>query len=374
VIKARSKKVSLLLVFMMLATLFIGVGTASASTDNVALTIPSVGTSGDNVTLGTIKVTETDSTTGSIVAGQQITVTLPTGVEYEAAATSSDLADYVGTSGLTLKYVSSGTKTLTVEIASRTADSSTNAALYFYFNKASKSQVSLDGPNSDIAVEIYAPNSGISNGKVINATSSSAGTTTTVLDDSTVSNSTGTQEVGTIRIAENRAASLKTGDEIKIIAPDDVDIKTTNSTDYINYANWVQSSYDLGTNSDGDSQLTLKVVPTTAGATPGFVNVKLMVSVTDSDLTGPITFTVKGDNVTTQKVTVGTIGDYDASVVAKGDPKTVKAGASDQEIQDMTVKELIKGSFLKNRDFTWNCRIMRTGIKNLPQLWKKATM
>jgi hypothetical protein len=395
---------------MMLATLFIGVGTASAATDNVAMTVPNIGTSTsgtDTAVLGTLKITETDAGAGSIVKGQQITINLPTGVEYNTpvstSATGDTLNAYVTSNNYDLTVKSASNKSMTVIVGDKSGSysSANKTYLKFYFGGNTDtaltthpeySAVTLDGPDADVAVTVYAPNSGITEGKVIVAKSSSSGTTATVLDDSTISNSKGTQLVGTLRIAENRANSIVAGDTIKIVAPDDVDFAdpimsgtgtgayatstvkygsdsdaTKNVKSYFS-GTWGETQFDkmntpitlkngktatatfgIKSNSDNRSEMDITVIPTASGETPGFVDVYLYVNVNDSDLTGPLTFKVKGDDVTNQDVTIGTIGDYKISVTAKGDPKTVKAGATDQEIQDMTIKELLKGSFLTNR-------------------------
>lgn len=355
-LKRRSKHFALLLVLTMLATMFVGVGTASAATENVALTVPNVGTSGVT-SLGTLKVRETSATIGSIAAGQQITVNLPAGVEYVTAPTLGNFTNYVTPDGVglvagNLTFESGSTKSLTISISGR-ANPAVQAELSFLFNVATFSQVDLDSPDADIAIEIYAPSSGITSGKVIVAKSASAGTTTTVMETKTVANGTN-KTIGTIRVAENRGASLAAGDQIKIVAPDDITIKTATVTP----VGWpavglAAPATVVGTpalNSDGYSQVIITInTPTTT--TPGFVNVELAVDVDDRDLTGALDFTVKGDNVTTQKVTVGKVADYTIEVAAKGDAKTVKAGFSNQELQEFTITEGLAGSFVDGRDF-----------------------
>lgn len=350
-IKARSKKISMLLILAMMMTLFVGVGTASAATDNVALTIPEVGTSGSGVTLGTLKITESDATVGSIDGGQQVTINLPKGVSYDTAPTTgSAIAQYVDVTGLSgtlaASIVAGSSKSLTIGITG--AAGATNSSLSFLFNAAGVSTVTLDGPDEEIAVEIYAPNSGITQGNVIVARSTSAGTTTTVMEEKTVAVGTN-KTVGTIRIAETRSNGVKTGDSIKIVAPSDITIVSAAAD--ISAANWTVASEAVGQNGDGYSQWTIKVNQTAAGATPGFLNLVLKVDVDDRDFNGPIDFTVKGDNVTTQKITVGKVADYNIEVEAKGDPKTVKAGFAGQGLQDLTIKENLAGSFVNNRDF-----------------------
>ncbi len=352
-IKARSKKISMLLILAMMMTLFVGVGTASAATDNVALTIPEVGTSGSGVTLGTLKITESDATVGSIDGGQQVTINLPKGVSYDTAPTTgSAIGNYVDVAGLvpaglTAAIVAGSSKSLTIGITGAHPGTA-NASLSFLFNAAGVSTVTLDGPDEEIAVEIYAPNSGITQGNVIVARSTSAGTTTTVMEEKTVAVGTN-KTVGTIRIAETRSNGVKTGDSIKIVAPSDITIVSAAAD--ISAANWTVASETVGQNGDGYSQWTIKVNPTAAGATPGFLNLVLKVDVDDRDFNGPIDFTVKGDNVTTQKITVGKVADYNIEVEAKGDPKTVKAGFAGQGLQDLTIKENLAGSFVNNRDF-----------------------
>ena len=348
----KRKHFALLLVLTMLATMFVGVGTASAATENVALTIPTVSQSDSGVTLGTLKITETSATMGSLAAGQQITINLPSGVEYDAVPTAATLASYVVADGTYLTaadlgFVAGSNKSLTIALNSRTSTLD-RAALSFLFNVAGVSTATIDAPDADIAIEIYAPNTGITQGKVVVARSSSAGTTATVMDDSTVP--VGNNKlVGTIRIAENRANSIKAGKQIKIVAPDDITI--TSAAADCTWANWTPASFNVAKNADGYSQLTLTVNPTAPGTTPGFVNIDLKIDVDDRDLRGPLEFTVKGDNVTTQKLTVGKVADYSIEVLCKGDAKTVKAGFAGQELQKMTIKENLKDSFVNGRDF-----------------------
>lgn len=360
-IKIRNKRIALLLVLMMLATMFVGVGTASAATTNIALTVPSVPATANGVTLGTMRLSETEATVGSINAGQQITINLPSGVSYAAAPTAATLGNYVAVDGVQLigvdpaagadiTFVAGTTKSLTVLVAGRTL--STDKA-YIEFLFTGGSAVNLDGAAADIAVEVYAPNSGVSSGSVVVATTSSAGTTTTVMTSATVANGAN-KAVGTIRIAETRANAVKTtaggNGTIKVIAPDGVDFDGATANTYVN---WIQGAVPAtSTNADGYREYSFTVVPTAAGANPGFVNIAIVADITDRDLTGPIEFTIKGDNVTTQKVTVGTIGDYDIAVEAESStPPTVKAGFAAQDLDDFTIKESLAGSFVNNRDF-----------------------
>ena len=355
-IKARNKKISMLLVVAMLMTMFAFVGSATAATDNVALTIPTVGSSGSGITLGTLKIVETSNTIGSITGTaanpQQVTINLPSGVAYDAAPTAATLASYVAPDGTYLaagdiSFVAGSTKSLTISIDNRT-DPSDKASLNFLFNAAGASTVTLDAPDADVAVEVYAPNSGITQGKVIVAESASAGTTTTVMEESTVAVGTN-KTVGTIRIAETRANAIKAGDQIKIVAPSDITI-VSGAAD-ITPANWAVATQAVAVNADGYSQWTITVTPTAAGTTPGFMNLVLVVDVDDRNFTGPIDFTVKGDNVTTQKIGVGKVADYSIDVVAAGDAKAVKAGFSGQVLQDLEIKEGLADSFVNNRDF-----------------------
>ncbi len=374
-IKARNKKISMLLVVAMLMTMFAFVGSATAATDNVALTIPTVGSSGSGITLGTLKIVETSNTIGSITGTaanpQQVTINLPSGVAYDAAPTAATLASYVAPDGTYLaagdiSFVAGSTKSLTISIDNRT-DPSDKASLNFLFNAAGASTVTLDAPDADVAVEVYAPNSGITQGKVIVAESASAGTTTTVMEEKTVAVGTN-KPVGTIRIAETRANAIKAGDQIKVVAPDDITIVSAYTDCTV--ANWLPFNaaapvpgtagvagthgfnFGVGLNPDGYSQLTLTcVTPTAAGTTPGFMNLVLVVDVDDRNFTGPIDFTVKGDNVTTQKIGVGKVADYSIDVVAAGDAKAVKAGFSGQVLQDLEIKEGLADSFVNNRDF-----------------------
>jgi len=330
-----SKKFALLLVLAMLASMFVGMGTASAASDNTALTIPNISATTGATALGTIRIQEGSSSVGTFATGQQITFTLPSGVTLNVAPT----IDATGYGAIAVTTLTD--KTFTLTLGARGVAIGTKA----YFDVAFTS-VSTDGADGDIAVDIFAPNTPVTSGSVIVARATAAGTTTTVLDSKTVSNGAG-KLIGTIRIAENRGGAVKkaglTTGQIRIIAPADVTIAAAPLT----LVNWTQAvATAIGANSDGYSEANFSVNSTAGGATPGFVTVDLWVNCDDDTLTGPLNFTIKGDNVTTQTVAVGTVGDYGVTADPVGDLKTVYAGAAKQAINDFTLKESIAGSLL----------------------------
>ena len=82
-IKTRSKKLSLLLVLMMLATMFVGVGTASAVSSYSALSTPTVLNNDTAQNLGTIQIDVTQLE----AKNQTLLVTLP--IDFEMAMTGA---------------------------------------------------------------------------------------------------------------------------------------------------------------------------------------------------------------------------------------------------------------------------------------------
>ncbi|MEN6391943.1 MAG: copper amine oxidase N-terminal domain-containing protein [Syntrophomonas sp.] len=345
-----SKKFALLLVLAMLASMFVGMGTASAASDNTAITIPSIAATTNSTALGTIRIQESSSSVNTFAAYQQITITLPSGVEFNAVPTAAANIVDTGYGAITVN-AGATTKTFTITLGARNGAIPTTTKTYFDITFG---DVKTDGADGDIAVDIFAPNTPVTSGSVVVARATAAGTTSTVLDTKTVANGSG-KLIGTIRIAENRGGAVKLAGsqvayppngrgQIKIVAPADVTIAGIGVPTFVN---WTQNgATNIAPNSDGYSQADFYVNTTAGGATPGFVTIDLTVNIDDDTVTGPLSFTIKGDGVTTQTVSVGTVGDYSVTAAAIGDPKTVYVGAAKQAINDFTLKENLQGSLL----------------------------
>ena len=80
-IKARNRKLSMLLVLAMLMTMFIGVGTASAAATFTSLSSPTVEADGSIYDLGTVKV-KLEDVEALPAGGAWLTISLPSGSKY----------------------------------------------------------------------------------------------------------------------------------------------------------------------------------------------------------------------------------------------------------------------------------------------------
>ena len=361
-LKTRKKWISVLLTLVMLVGLMVPLAApAMAATDNVALTVPAVPATANNVTLGTLRIAETEATVGSIAAGQQITINLPSGVSYVTAPTGPTLGNYIAVDGTgfvaaDIGFVEGNTKSLTVSIASR-ADSTKKGWIAFKFDTAAFSQVNLSDASAEIAINIFAPNSGVTGGDVVVAVTESAGTKAAVMSGNTVAAGSN-KNIGSIRIAENRSNSVKdstgTKGQIKLVLPDGITWNAAMAVaGYPKYVNWTENAAPvIGTNSDGLSQYTITVNTTAAGTNPGFLNMDLSVDVDDKAFSGPIKVKISGDNVTSETIEVGKVADYSVKVTGEEKLKTVKAGAIGQAISKIFIEEGLGSSLIGGRDFS----------------------
>ncbi len=94
-IKARNRKLSMLLVLAMLMTMFIGVGTASAAATFTPLSAPTVEADGSTYDLGTVKV-KLEDVEALPAGGAWLTVSLPSGCKYTQEYTADPLDPDIG--------------------------------------------------------------------------------------------------------------------------------------------------------------------------------------------------------------------------------------------------------------------------------------
>ncbi|BAU26525.1 copper amine oxidase-like protein [Aneurinibacillus soli] len=337
----------------------------SAATENVSLTTPVLSTStavGTFASLGTVRVAETDSTigsiTGTVASPQQITITLPQGVEFKAAPTVATLGDFVTTNtafaaaDITLVPGSETTKGYTIQISGRTgAGAASKANLEFHFDNVADSQVKLDGVTGSVKVGIYAPNSGITSGDVVVGTAQSAGGTAVALNAPNISRAAA-QTLGTIRVAENRAGAFDATNTINFVLPKGFTFTgATVGGVNVNPTMTAGLPYTIDIDSNGYSRLKVKPLAVNTGSTPAFFNVTPIISVdSDADL-GDLKVDVKGDNagVSATSVVAAKVAEFGVTASASGDVKTVYAGRQDQELTKLNIKEGIAGSLLSNR-------------------------
>jgi hypothetical protein len=354
-LKTRKKWISVLITLAMLVGLMVPfAGSAMAATTNTALTVPVVQSTASNVYLGTLRLTETESSRGSIDVGQQITITLPSGVEYAVPAAPAPGGDELpayaeGGNGVKVKVVHATSKSLTVEVTHK-AEEGKNGIIEFPFNNASA--VNLSNAPAEIAIDIFAPGTGVTSGSVVVATTAGAGTKATVLSSSTVGLGSA-KKIGTLRIAETRSQSIAANTYIKLTLPAGLTWETAHATKKCSATsvNWGTINIGSATNDDGFSELRLETAQAAPAGSIGFLTADLYVNVNDRNFSGPINVKVSGTNVTTETVEIGKVGSYAVNVTTEAELPEVKAGAVKQAIAKVYLEESLANSFIKGRYF-----------------------
>ena len=351
---------------------------ASAASDNYAATVPAVkSTNSTAFNLGNLVLRETEGTAGSVSAGQTVTITLPSGVSFGKDVTdafaaldaaedtdangvidSTEAGDvdltklFVAGGGLTatdLGYVkgSGNSKSLTVKILdSYVADGTKRAQITFPI------LVTTDGASGEIKVNVFAPNSGFTNGDVTVATAAGAGTVAAALNAPTISRADN-QTIGSIRVTEARGATFVAGDYIDLVLPSDFTFASASVTAVgleLEPALSDAGNYKIDTNGDGYSRLRMKVKGVTT-STPGFVTVIPKVNVDPDASLGDLNVKVKGDDVTSTTVTAAKVADFGVSITA-ADAPSAYAGRADQDVSKISIAEGIGGSLLDKRTIT----------------------
>ncbi len=314
----------------------INVPTLSSSTGGTAVNLGRVNINVDRYTLGTSATTGTYS----------MTVSLPSGFEFAQNAFQAGGAT-------TVAITDAGSNNNITANATRL--SSTSARIDFVGQNSGDdftAQLTLNGivstgPNSgDVNVTFSAdPNSGLPTGNVKVATVVSSGQVALEARDT---QSSSDNFNFTLRVTESVAASLKTGNAVKVKLPSGFEwtSRGTATTLYGDLAN-----EDLNVTLDGD---TLTLSAKALSATTSSFDLPLTFSVEDEDKAkeGDVTATISGNSsANVSSLVVGTYGQYGGGVTVAS-PTTVVAGQDEQKVGNVVVKESVAGSFIANRTVT----------------------
>jgi hypothetical protein len=362
-----SKKFALLLVLAMLASMFVGMGAASASSNNVALTIPTVTVSAIPQTLGTIQVQET--TVGSIGAGaytEQIVVTLPSGSRFNTVPTQATTAQYVqvpatnasgNPNGLAVANLvvnnASTTSTLIIDVGTRTGAAGQAGLFNLLFNAAG-SQVIITAGAADFKVNILDTTDGVSSGDVINARVAVGGTSAYALGVPT--RTQGNVVLGTLRIVENFAGALNNdptalnvANTITVTVPEGVTITGGAPVLAGGFVAGDVTGPVIGTSTSGLSRATYQVVNRST-VLAGIIDITLAVTIDPNAQKGDIIATIGGNNtfITPATVVLAKYGDFGITSTCDN-PTNIYAGRVDVKIGTPVVSENVAATLIATR-------------------------
>lgn len=312
--------------------------------------VPTLGTGSGTVQLGRVKVNvDQYSLTGG---SQNLTVTLPQGFEFPAGSFDGTTA-----TGNTYELVNAGGSS-TQAGASVTVTRISSKSAQIVFNGTNNGDdtelflnlngIAATGPSTgDVNLTFSASTqSGLPTGNVKVATVVSSGQVAVEANDT---ESSSDNFNFTFKLTESVAASLKSGNAVKLKLPTgfEWDARGTFTSLYGNLTNTGVTTTGFGTD-------TLTIAATTASTTASSFNLDLSFSVTDEDKAkeGDVTATVSGNSSTNvSNLVVGSYGEYGGGVTVTS-PSTVIAGQDEQQLGDIVVKESVAGSFIAGRTVT----------------------
>jgi hypothetical protein len=365
-IKARNRKLSMLLVLAMLMTMFVGVGTASAaSVEWEADNLPSYSTSSTKTVNVPANVVLSIDKTGMMNTDEEnlITFTLPKGVEFVLAA------DVTGTKleSDVVADVYEGDFTAEAKIKSKSAvdifvtrTGPGEGTITFSFEN-----LLVKSGSGDLTVTMMAPaGSRFSSGSLKIATISGKGSVAVQAGTKVTFGDQGGYIDG-ITIAEMSAGTLDNEDEITFKLPKG--FAWDDSEAIIIGGGWgfegfksTEGDYDYDITNDGrelvvtilhdcDADMAGRITVGTDGGTGLGVGYPF-IKVEDNAKFGDITVAVSStnDKGPDADIVVATYGDYGIKVV-EGTTEEVYAGRHEQELGKFYIEEGIAGSMVANR-------------------------
>ncbi len=323
---------------------------ASGSFD--VFSVPTLGTASGTVQLGRVKVNidqdtliGPSSTTGDTYS---LTVTLPQGFEFptnsfQAGSANSMTLDRGDNddASVTANITRISAKSARIDIKGNTTED--DFGIFLNLNG-----ITSTGPSTgDVNLTFSASSiSGLPTGNVKVATVVSSGQVALEANDT---QSSSDNFSFTLKVTESVAASLKSGNAIKLKLPTGFDWDSVGALTNL-YGSFVSNS-NITTNVDGD---TLTIGAVSASTEVSAFNLDLNYSVTDEDKAkeGDVTASVSGNSSSNvSSLVVGSYGQYGGGVTVAS-PSTVVAGKDEQQLGDIVIKESVAGSFVEGRTVT----------------------
>ena len=336
-LKARNRKLSLILVLAMLMTMFAGLGTASAATGYSATHVPLV-TAGAEKDLGAV-IVQFDNLPKS-ETGNSFIVKLPAGFD-NLKVTANPIVPANFDGDLKVEVAGSGDTDNQVVVNVYSANLVSEVKFALNLNAT----VPNDAPEAINANIIAQPGSVFADGVVQVAKTGSSAVAVLPGDGITVTGA-GSEKPAVIYFRENKARAL---DNFSLKLPrgfswaDDAAITVMGSD---------TTSFTKAEGTDSRTVKFNRASEATDTVTTGHIWVftgKINVDEAVADF-GDITVTIGGiSNVSPDSVVVGKYADYGIEIVVD-DPETeVLAGRNEQTVSTFAFNELLKGSLLNSR-------------------------
>ncbi|WHH57395.1 copper amine oxidase N-terminal domain-containing protein [Petroclostridium sp. X23] len=334
----KKKIISMVTVLALTATMLVPVAAFAATTNTSVGAIRTVAGTSTNINLADLRIDE--GVMGNFADGDVIALTLPSGVKFNSAPvvtfTGSGKADFdTAATNASVKSVTSRVYNITIKTtgAARTDKAAMQIGLNVDITSAG---------TGDIAVNVAAPGTAITEGDVVVGRFVSGNGTVSVLTTPTKG---GSAEFGMIRIVENAIGALDQDETIKIKLPNGY---TWNNPVAPSATDTLAIAVVSG---DGERTLELKVTNESTSR-PAMIDIKTPISVSTDAGKGDITASFSGTAGLSDEVVVGTYADYGVSTTAK-DAKEVTAGKDDQRVAEIVIEEGIANSLIPGRTITF---------------------
>lgn len=363
-IKARNKKISLILVLAMVMTMFAGIGTASAAATYSVASVPTVNADGSAQDLASITV-NIDLLEGDATGTKDHSFLLKLPNKYKFDWTSGN-EPYVVVAKDGDGVLGAGTKVT----ATRSTDSEALFELTTLSAVAIGTDVTLVVVLPNVTVEkdasgeceaiITALDGQFSDAKITVAKAGKGDVTVAVTDTVTVTgagtfDSTATKGSVVFTVKEDANESLEIDKQaLKLRLPRGFEWNTTKIwvEDVTNPAtNLIGTDFAINNTKSDERNLVLERNANTNGKRSVF-RIYADVNVQEDDAAfGDIKVAVEGPNVKTSSVIIGAYSDFGYALSVKDSAKEIIAGrvGDDAEISTISIKEDVEGSIINNR-------------------------
>ena len=359
-LRKQSKKLAIMLVLSMIASLFVGVGAASAA-NGVAVSVSRViSAEGDagKLAIGSLQIKEdSDYKDAFMASGDSFVVTLPSSLKWDKDVYDPKSPNYnpdavpYGTNddgeNADIEVTFSGNYTMTVTVYGTDLKDAYTIPMY----------VNFDGVEDGYAYATIDPlDSPVPGGDYAVANILGGGTSATVVDDFTAGPDTSAEF--TFRLTETTVGTFSdAGNErVKLTLPSDV---TIDSVEVIGLGGFSGSATEANFSKLEDNKAEFylnqlgSVTYTEVGdSSRGILEFTVSVSIDDDASEGDVTLDIDGeDAVDDASIKVGTIAEYGVTL-SVDDPVTVLAGRVCQELGTIVVYENVADTISSNRTLT----------------------
>lgn len=352
-LRKQSKKLAIMLVLSMIASLFVGVGAASAA-NGVAVSVSrviSAESDAGKLPIGNLQVKEdSDYPDAFSATGDSFVVTLPSGLKWITNTNgdyTTDKGEKVGLPKGVKSLKISGSYTMTVTVVGTAGPDTYTIPMYVKFDGVEEgyAYATIDGMDSPVPSGDYA---------VANVLG--GGSSAVVVDDFTA----GPDTIGkqfTFRLTETTAGTFaqaaKKSEEVKLTLPKTVEITDITVSGLGGFSG--KAGLSAFTLNDDKNKATFKMdgigmtYTNTGDTSRGILEFVVTVDVKDDASEGDVTLDIDGkDKIDDASLKVATISEYGVSL-SVDDPTTVLAGRVCQEVGTIVIYENVANTITDNR-------------------------